>query len=113
MVSNIGSSGLDGVSIALGDCDAFFETVQLPAGVPPGATIPHTVLGHLNGEPDQIVLSFLAEFLQLPNPTLRLTPDFQPLGSPTYTVKLLLDGDLVFEQSGAAGPAAQFPAPAR
>ena len=111
LVSNIGSSGLDGVRIDLGEHVGYVRLRQEP--LPGAAGGPHElrVFGALGGVPGQLL--GMAKRTPLGGQQVSFEPDFTPLGALTHTVELSLAGTVVFAQSGlsgassAAGPAFQ------
>jgi hypothetical protein len=103
-VSNIGSSGQDGVEVGVGD--SFFHLdVALPDSVPIGSTVTMTSLGALSSSPGSTQVVESIEIVQCPDGQL-VTPDVNPQGASTYTMKLFLDdGTLVAEATGMSGSA--------
>lgn len=96
-VSNLGSSGCDGVSIVLPDetDEVHGELDELRAPQLPGGTF--TLESRCaSGEADELVITESGG-------RWFFTPDFAPLGSPTYSVELFLDGQPVFSQSSVTG----------
>ncbi|MFT4539047.1 MAG: hypothetical protein ACI841_003349 [Planctomycetota bacterium] len=106
-VSNIGSSGLDGVSIAM---PASLD--GLPPGEPvtrsvnivdldvmhhPGAVVQMKAKDEADRKDRVSAVETGGEWL--------FTPDFSELGSSTYTLELYSADQLVFQQSGMSGPA--------
>lgn len=99
LVSNIGSSGNDGVSVQLGaGSSGFWTNLPLDSAMPVGAYMESRFFGLIGGLPNQ------------PAGTLGLLRtsagfdaivDFSPLGSPTYTVELRDEnGVLLHSESG-------------
>ncbi|MCP3915857.1 MAG: hypothetical protein GY711_09895 [bacterium] len=111
-VSNIGSSGLDGVRIDIGELtDVFRVEAGMPVmPPPPGISCLTTATGQLLGAPSPGDLSSLGGVV-LPTGDVQIEPNFLPLGSQTNTVELFLQGQLVFQQSGLSGPGCIFPPP--
>ncbi|MCP3960710.1 MAG: hypothetical protein GY719_22935 [bacterium] len=94
VVSNIGSSGQDGVSIDLGEAigwDAEWLPIDL-ASLPAGATLRQTIVGELDGQPGQSIAT-----LETVNTGagVELRTDFSALGTTTHTIAAFLDGDLM------------------
>lgn len=99
-VSNLGSSGCDGVSIDLGDGGSnSAESAFLPLFAPnnPGGCLLWESVdqgGHMD------VMKAMGQGNQW-----LILPDFNQLGTNQYTLELHLQGQLVFAQSGMNGPA--------
>lgn len=100
-ISNIGSSGLDGVSIDIGESAAFVTRMMLRS--------------ELWQQGDTMQTMFIATGGPVGTAGLRRSPngyealvDFAPLGSPTYTAILFDDGDFVTSASGLSGPAVEL-----
>ena len=98
-VSNLGSSGQDGVSIDLGS-GASEVQAQLSGHITPGENGGIIKLESQvgSGELDGVSAQESAG-------DWSFTPDFSQLGSQTYTLELYEQGQLVFQQSGMSGPA--------
>ena len=108
-ISNLGSSGCDGVSIAPGpltfpvECDAEFEPVSLDE---PNSSMTATMRGLLSqGPPDSMIMELHAEN---DGNDVVITADFSPLGSQTHTVEVYAQGTLVHSLSGSSGPAVRL-----
>jgi hypothetical protein len=98
-VSNLGSSGCDGVSIDIGDGDnelqGQFEEIAAPNH--PGGNITFESKC-ISGEVESVTLVEVAgEWMYLPN--------FSLMGSQTYTMELYNQTQLVYQQGGMTGPA--------
>ncbi len=113
VVSNIGSSGCDGVSIDLGETPNFLtgELTFLPAVLPPGLGCLATATGQVGGQSGRTLSTLRATALNSPTPEIQIEPDFSPLGASTHTVELFLGGSPVFSQAGQSGPGCIFPPP--
>ena len=109
-VSNLGSSGQDGVSVALGDSEAFLTEIPLDPGLPVGGymisnfTGPNTLgtmvpLGKVGMR--RLAMSMAA------------IVDFSDVGSPTYTATVYRAGVPVLTGSGLSGEAVQLTASGR
>jgi plastocyanin len=98
-VSNIGSSGLDGVSIDLGEtADGFAAIFPLDPAGPPGASFSWQVQGTLDAGLEQTLLTMGAVTTA---GGIDLHPDFSPLGSATFTLTIQDNtGSTVHAQSG-------------
>lgn len=100
-ISNLGSSGCDGVSIDLGEGDFFqvtMEEINDGNSIPDGAFTECQVRGTVGGEPDQLIS------------TARITDigadlELSVTGGPatTYLVRMLLGEAVVFESGGESG----------
>lgn len=111
-VSNLGSSGCDGVSVDLGDiggpetvkCEFIFEPISLDE---PGSSVTATMRGPIQGSPpDTMVMELRAEN---DGANLIISADFSPIGAPTQTVEVYAQGVLVHSASGSSGPAVSIP----
>jgi hypothetical protein len=113
-VSNIGSSGKDGVGVDVGETYFHFLSevrVDVPK-LPVGLAYTYDALGRLASGGDGRLMTLSGEIIPGgPLSVLQITPDFSPLGATTSSVSLFLDGDLVFQQSGLSGPGCFFPSP--
>lgn len=105
VVSNLGSSGLDGVSISLGEaerCDICqeIETSSLPIG----AFVEYQAVGKATSVgPDQPLLSQRIEVV--PGGVL-LTPDFTGFGASSYTLSVFSGDILVYQKDLGGGEGA-------
>ncbi|MFT7669595.1 MAG: hypothetical protein ACI8X5_002300 [Planctomycetota bacterium] len=99
-VSNLGSSGCDGFSIAPGPGDATEVAMQMDpidAGQNPGGEVTFECVD-ASGNSDAIdVLAIGNEWL--------FSPNFSQLGTIEYTLELYLQGQLVFSESERSGAA--------
>ncbi len=93
VISNIGSSGLDGVSVDLGDTEIGrgFEWLPLPP-MPPGSFLETQAFGSQAGTTDQFLGS-----LRVTNSgsDLQMVPDYSPLGSSLVQLQFFSNGQLV------------------
>ncbi|MCG8408986.1 MAG: hypothetical protein MI923_27590 [Phycisphaerales bacterium] len=109
IVSNIGSSGEDGVDADIGQADdwsAFWQALD-PSLLPTGAYMELQTNGSVNDVPDQLLGSVRIEDI---GEQLQAAFDFSPLGASTYEVHVLLDGVLVDSETGLSGPSVTFDA---
>jgi hypothetical protein len=102
VVSNIGSSGLDGVTADFGEVDSScviwdFEGGLIPA---PGASFRYDALGDLGGIPNQVYDSLLFNYV---GGTIQLTADSSPVGSSTHRVQVFDGPILLADLSGQTG----------
>jgi hypothetical protein len=101
-VSNIGSSGKDGVSqdpLPPGTPRSVFQLADIQTSVPSVLSV--TSLLALDGlPPGTPVTGFI--YQDGANP-MEFVTDFAPMGSPTQTLELYLAGELIFVQSGMSG----------
>ncbi len=110
-ISNIGASGDDGVDIEIGEpiCDRLLGTIQLPP-TPPQGPCTASAFGVVSGQPNQLAAQLIAE--PLPgSPFMMISPNFNPIGSPTAEVQLLLGDQIVFEATGQTGGCQIIPPP--
>src|SRR5262249_20912717 len=99
VVSNLGSSGEDGVSIALGEAQALGTLIPLdPNNTPLGAYMNSQGTDNAGQPAGNIRMQRLAD-------GYAVLPDFSSVGSPTYTVAIYKGPQLVYTQSGLTGPA--------
>ncbi|MCX6874974.1 MAG: hypothetical protein NTW21_14375 [Verrucomicrobia bacterium] len=102
-VSNIGSSGMDGVSIDLGRAEAAFvafSPLDADPAVGPGAFLEATARGSLNGVSNQSLGT--VRVTQTTDGFL-IAPDFGPIHSPTHRVVVLSGGTVVADLPGQSG----------
>ena len=104
VVGNLGSSGQDGVTVALppnGRWDA--QWLPLDAGVtlPAGAFLQSTVIGSLDGTTDQPIGVVTAK--KLATEGYGLTADFASLGSKTFSADVYNGSQLVGHAAGLGG----------
>ena len=103
VVSNIGSSGEDGVAVNFGPADGV-EVHFL--GALAGSFLQIAAAGEVNGLPDQDLGH--VRMPTLPEGYVSIDPDFSPIGVDDYTIEVYLAGELVHTQV-QAGPAATVP----
>jgi hypothetical protein len=116
VVGNIGSSGLDGVSIDVSrpppdrTLTWGFETPDTldPAVLPTGAFRRVTLIGEIDGVPGQVAIQTTIEDV---GDSLLLMADFSFVGSSAVTVNLYLGGGLVGQVTGYSGPGIQIDEP--
>ena len=105
VVANIGSSGLDGISIDLGQVSTFnmhHTDAFDPAVLPDGAYIETTMHAPVDGVPDQVVLVGRMEVV---SGQVQVSVDFSPVGATTHTIDVYDDDELVAHVTGHSGPA--------
>jgi hypothetical protein len=101
-VSNIGSSGQDGVAIDLGEADGFITGLPVnPALMPAGASMMSQFRGTVDGAVHQPIGAI--GLVRSANGVSAL-PDYSPVGAPTYTVDIYNGDALAFSGSGFSGP---------
>ncbi len=100
VVSNIGSSGLDGVHIELGESNGFQFEPDLVIGFQGRCELKCDVIQ--NGNPNPVPVSVYVAGDGSGN-AADYTPDFSGLNSPTYTLRLYDNGQLVYNQGGHTG----------
>ncbi len=103
-VANIGSSGLDGVSVDLGKTDGFnfsFDPLDIRGLARPGSFIQASAAGSLNGQPDQPLGSFK---VTKTGPVYMLAADFPTAGMATQRIQVYSDDTLVADLPGHRGP---------
>jgi hypothetical protein len=98
-VSNIGSSGMDGVEIHLGSTASHAHNLyyQIPEG---DGTLSFTGLGMVGTQPDQPVCTATREFV---GTTERLGFDYSAIGAATYTLRIYNGKQLVHESPNHSG----------
>jgi hypothetical protein len=97
VVSNIGSSGDDGVRILLTEADTFMSSVPLDPAAPVGASMMSEVTGTVGGL--QNAPAGRVGLERTPTGFLAVV-DFSALGSPTYDVRIFADDVLVHSNTG-------------
>jgi len=100
-ISNIGSSGNDGVEVEL-DGAVGFSTVwaPLPAPFPNGASLVSSAIGTVGGVPDTLFGELAFEDQ---GANLRVSADFSGVGATTRIVEVYLRGVLVHRLTGQSG----------
>ena len=106
-VSNLGSSGQDGVRVSLGEASGFGMTMPLPASFPDGASVTSRSFGQVAGAPAD--LGGLT-WRRVGN-SYEVTPDFGILGPISYTVIGFEDGHEVARAVGLSGALEVMPMP--
>jgi hypothetical protein len=105
VVSNLGSSGQDGVSIALpgnlSGLDVGWQSLDDSNTLPVGAYIQEQMIGPANGTPDSLwgTLSMTKQGTS----NYVVSADYSPLGASTYTVQAYLKGALVGQATNQDG----------
>lgn len=110
-VSNIDSSGNDGVEIDFLDfvvgknIESFVYDVELAnaSTFPLGAAIKSSSQAQINGVPNQPAGSMTMERVE---EGFKITPDYTAIGSTMYELQIFRNGSLIFSQSGKTGSAA-------
>lgn len=109
-VTNIGSSGNDGVRIDLGETDGWRNESATgfdPSVLPNGAYTEVTVRGTVNGVPDQSLGSFRKSALA---GKIEVEPDFSALSLNSHVIDVYAGGVLVHREVGHVGPAIRMSA---
>ncbi len=99
VVSNLGSSGSDGVAINCGQAAEFVWTVDL-LNPPLGAQFVTRYFGLVNGVANSPLGSSTMTSVST---GAQILPDFTGLGSSTYKLQLLLNNVIVYTESGKSG----------
>ena len=109
-VSNLGSSGQDGVSVALGDSEAFLTEIPLDPGLPVGGYMISNFMG-----PNTLgtMVSLGKVGMRRLATSMAAIVDFSDVGSPTYTATVYRAGVPVLTGSGLSGEAVQLTASGR
>ncbi|MFN0152185.1 MAG: FlgD immunoglobulin-like domain containing protein [bacterium] len=102
-VSNIGTSGEDGVAIDYPQTYGFvgwLGTWSFPAGISSGGSIVSCALGIVDGVPDQVMRSVVMAFAGAPSgplgdDLLTILPDVSSQGATVVTYEVLLAGEVV------------------
>ncbi len=104
-IDNIGSSGQDGVEVALPDTPEYGMEFDLDPAMPVGTTIRSTSRGTRAGElevsPGSLILRRIASGFSA-------EADFGPSGSPQFTVVIRNRGTEVLRRDGLTGPAVEL-----
>ena len=108
VVHNLGSSGLDGVRIALGESDGWGFTIagMDPLALPVGAFKQWTMYAFMNGQPDQPAWTERHEVG--PNGTYVVVLDTSPMGATLNRLDIYDDGELVYSDMHPNGPLYTF-----
>jgi hypothetical protein len=105
VVSNIGSSGQDGVSIAvpgnLSGLDVEWQALDVSNTLPVGAYIQEQMIGTANGTPDTAWGTLTMTKAGTSNYVV--SADYSPIGASTYTVQAYLKGALVAQAANQGG----------
>lgn len=97
-VANLGLTGQDGVSVALGDPEGHTTVLPVdPAALPLSAAVAWELRGPGDEPRAGLVMSRTANGLEL-------APDFTPIGSASYTARIYDGSRLVAVQGNLAGP---------
>ncbi len=99
-VSNLGSSGLDGVRIQLGDSNGVRFEPDLKLGAQGRCELKCEVMQDGNATPLPVTIFIAGDGS---GDSSIYTPDFSGINSPTYTLRLKSAGQLVYEQGGHTG----------
>lgn len=101
LISNLGTSGQDGVTVSLGEVGGLHSTLQLPtAPLPVGASMEIEGMGEVDGMSNQRIATVLMEEL---SGGRQLSVDFSSIGATTYELLLFADGKQVFSRKGLQG----------
>ncbi|MCX6878272.1 MAG: thrombospondin type 3 repeat-containing protein [Verrucomicrobia bacterium] len=106
IVSSLGSSGQDGVSVALGQaasCDYSWLPLDLHQPSPIGASVQTAFTGSVNGVPDQSLGYARVTRANSGTNGYELSADLTPLGSPTLRVEVWNSDVLVAVFPGTPG----------
>ena len=105
-VSNLGSSGQDGVEIAMpntADWGAVWLDLDPNQNAPVGAYVREQAIGTGGGVVNGVLATVLMTKTAISNCVV--VPDFSPLGVSTYTLQVYNGSNLVTEVAGQSGPA--------
>ncbi len=115
MISNLGSSGCDGVSVDLGESAGYVNMVD-PAFISPvGATTDWEAYGTLDGNPERLLFRVQREILVAGSQSgdtvwTRVSEDASPMGATGYDVQAFdLDGNSLYHAVLPNGPLYDFP----
>lgn len=107
IVSNLGSSGKDGYRVDVGETLGVLPRLEAsPQGLPLGAVITSETRGQVDGLPDQTAGIMVTEGVG--GGRVQVGLDFSAIGASTYTLRVLREGQVVYEASGVSGRAATF-----
>ena len=102
LISNLGVSGQDGVSIALGDSKGWGFEFDPTSPMPDGTDMTVSLVGRVNGIANQPIASFRK---QIVNGMEVITPDYTSSGTNTHTIMIYNGGTLVAVINGHQGVA--------
>jgi hypothetical protein len=109
-ISNIGSSGNDGVSLSLGKAagiDATWSDLNPGTGLAVGAFLDASATGNVSGSPGTLIGSTRVTKMT-PGGRLEVAADFSPVGSTSQIVEVYNAGVLVVSVPGHTGPVANM-----
>lgn len=104
LVSNIGSSGEDGIAIDLGESQGWIGQFQDgidPSALANGIVLESTLVGSINGLDEQAIVTGTVEDI---GNQLQVSVDFSNIAS-GYTIEVYNDGNLAGTFAGTNGPA--------
>ena len=102
LISNIGSSGNDGATFALGETQALtMESADLLSDMPIGSYMQSQSFGRIGGVPGSPAGGF--RISRAADGRTTFEPDFNAIGSPTFHLGFYLDGTPVNLQGGLSG----------
>lgn len=107
VVSNLGSSGQDGISISTAAVDSFditFDPIDETGMAPTGAQIAVEAFGTVSGQAYQDL--GIIELTKSASASIEVAVDFNSIGSPTHHVQVFNNGTLVADFPGHSGLAA-------
>jgi hypothetical protein len=104
-VSNLGSSGQDGVSVALSDTEAFITEIPLEPGMPVGG---HMVSNFTGPNTLGTMVPLGKVGMRRLADGMAAIVDFSDVGSPTYTATVFRAGVPVLTGSGLSGEVVQM-----
>ena len=109
-VSNLGSSGQDGVSIAMpstSDWGAQWLDLDSNSHAPVGAYLREQIVGTGGGVVNGVLGT--VQITKTGTGTCDVVPDFSPVGAATYTMQVYSSNALVTQLTGQSGPALSCP----
>jgi len=107
-VDNLGSSGQDGVRVALTDPNISLNDISYPSGIAGGGSITAVAGGTVNGS-DNSLIGFVSATEN--GGDFDVSGDFGAIGAATVTVEVLSGGSSVFSASGISSAATAQDAP--
>jgi hypothetical protein len=104
VITNLGSSGQDGLSFALPASQALvdleFQEMDPSNSLPIGAYFQQQLIGTGNGITNGVLAT--VTYTKAGTSNYSISADFSPLGAPSYTVEAYLQGSQVGSQTGSA-----------
>ena len=98
-VSNMKKLSRDGIGIHLGKSEGLHWLLRFPE-LPVGAYAVSKSIGQVSNQDDKLISE---PRIDITDEGYRLTPNYDPIGAPTFLVRLFLDGRPVYEQPGIKG----------